>query len=110
MKPTEITDPAAIAARCAWLRGQIESLPKLTDATGASGSDWIAMRTRRAQAIDALVARLRDLPDRTNVSYYGCGTAQVRMLGIRSTSTMGVDGALRNWLTRAEAASCTPRG
>lgn len=99
----------ALAERATWIRDQLDSLPAITNVTPAAGSDWIAARTRRAQALDALADRLRGLPDRPVLTEDGRG-ARVRMLGITSTSTEGLAGALRSWLTRAEALSCTPRG
>lgn len=91
-----------LAARCAWLRAQMEALPSLTSATKDAGSDWIAVRTRRAQALDALADLLRGMPDRPRIGESGY-VGRVQMLGIASTSTTGIDGALWNWLGRAEA-------
>lgn len=90
-----------LAARAKWLREQLDSIPRVDNANPCSGSDWIAARTRRVQALDAMLAQLRALPDLPTVCDSGM-VATVRMLGITSTSTMGIEGALRNWLTRAE--------
>lgn len=105
-----LTDPdrAALAVRCACLRHRLDALPRLGAASALSGSDWISARTRHAQAVDALLDWVTDLPDRVSVSI-GCYGARVRMLGVKASSTEGVIGALRNWLAKAEALSCTPR-
>lgn len=95
--------PDALAPRCTWLRARLEALPSLTTATKDAGSDWIAVRTRRAQALDALCDLMRAMPDRPRIA--DCGhVGRVTMLGLAATSTMGIDGALWNWLGRAEAA------
>lgn len=93
-----------LAPRCAWLRGQMEALPSLTTATREAGSDWIAVRTRRTQALDALCDLLRAMPDAPKISDRG-HAGRVVMLGLTATSTMGIDGALWNWLGRADAAA-----
>lgn len=98
-----LADIAILDARVRWLRDQLDGLPALTGTPNGAGSEWIARRTRRAQALDALVARLAAMPDRPVVTDGSGAAVRVRMLGITSTSTMGVMGALRNWLVRAIA-------
>jgi len=93
---------SAIAWRGAWLRSQLDHLPPLAAASALAGSDWIAARTRRMQALDRLVEQLTAMPDRPTVRPDG-GGARVRMMGITCTSTMGIEGALKNWLTRAQS-------
>lgn len=90
----------AIQKRAAWLRARLDALPGLDEPHPGVRSDWIARRTRRMQALDALIAEIIAYPDRPTIKADGAG-ARVRMLGISCTSTMGVEGAFRNWLTRA---------
>lgn len=97
MDPKTIND---IRWRAAWLRAQLNGLPSLSNPIHTSGSDWTAMRTRRMQALDRLVDALAVMPGNPTVKVDGAG-ARVRMFGISCTSTMGIEGALRNWLTRA---------
>jgi hypothetical protein len=99
-----VTSPDTLAARCTWLRARLEALPSLTSATREAGSDWIAVRTRRAQALDAVCDLMRAMPDRPRIEDKG-HVGRVTMLGIAATSTMGIDGALFNWLVRAERAA-----
>lgn len=98
MDPKRIND---IRWRSAWLRARLDGLSGLTAAHPGAGSDWIERRTRHVQALDTLSDELAAMPDKPTIKADGAG-ARVRMLGISSTSTMGVGGALRNWLVRAQ--------
>lgn len=97
MDPTTIND---IRWRAAWLRAKLDGLPPLTAAHPGAGSDWIERRTHHAKALDAVVVELVAMPDKPAIRTDGAG-ARVRMMGITCTATMGVEGALRNWLIRA---------
>lgn len=98
-----VVDDAARQRRAAWLRAALDGLPALTGASPGAGSDWIALHARRVQALDRLLERLRAMPDRP-VAEMTNGAGRVRMMGITAVSTMGVEGALCNWLARAEVA------
>lgn len=96
MDPQTIND---IRWRGAWLRARLDGL---TEAHPGATSDWIALRTRRVSALDAVVIEMTATPDPPVIRADGAG-ARVRMFGITSTSTMGLEGALRNWLARVQA-------
>lgn len=105
MKP----DVEAIAGRAKWLREQLDGLPPLAAAAAVSGSEWIAARTRRVQALDALIKLLIEKPDLPIIGRDRRGL-MISMLGVRAVGIVNFEYVLKVWIARAEALSCTPRG
>lgn len=97
---TKIT-PAQLAAtragRAEYLRRQLAAVPPITAA------DYDGSRRAFDDAMAALRRRIEDLPEdppaRITERWDG---ASVAMLGIRATSTSGLNGALRNWCAAAD--------
>lgn len=87
----------ARAVRARWLRAKIAALPTI----GEYGPDHSARHTIFRAAVRALGDELRALPDRPRLRDEWNG-ASIAMLGIRSSSTVGLSGALSNWLARVE--------
>lgn len=94
-----------LAERAGWLREQLDNLPSINVAS----ADWIQARTQHALALRELSKTLAAMPDLPFIGDSCGATTRVRMLGITTTSTMGLEGALRNWLARAEVRSCMQR-
>jgi len=81
--------------RAEWLREKLAALPKI------EGPDYITSRKRFHEAVTALGEELSTAPDTPRLRDEWNG-ASVTMLGLRSTSTSGLHGALTNWCARAE--------
>jgi len=94
-------EPDELAAlrqqRAVWLRGQLDRLP------GIEGPNYSSSRVRFQMAVDILADEISRLPDdpppRLKSQWDGASAA---MLGIRSTSTSGLHGALCNWCSRVD--------
>ncbi len=93
----EILDEHRIG-RAKWLRDALGRLPKI------EGPDYAASRSRFKAAEAELAARILALPDKPKLRDAWNGGA-VSMLGLRSTCTSGLSGALSNWCTRVERAA-----
>ncbi|MBL3569888.1 hypothetical protein BV509_00870 [Rhodovulum sulfidophilum] len=99
-----MTDPAlkmlelktARTGRAEWLREQMDGLPPVYDPTAP-----MEQHARYMQALSALETTLRGLPEPARITVKWNG-ASVTMLGITSTSTSGLAGALSNWCARVE--------
>lgn len=61
-------------------------------------ADYQDYRKRHAEAVEAAIRQLTEAGASIRHDYAG---ASIRFAGIRSTSTMGVAAALRNWLAAA---------
>jgi hypothetical protein len=85
--------PEALADRADWLEGRLNGLPYV------DGSRPDRLRERQA-AIDELAVTCTKLTDHRAVIGLGADAA-ITMMGIRSVSTMGVVGAMRNWVRAA---------
>lgn len=79
--------------RARWLRAELDAAP------GIEVDDYFASRARRDRALADLADHLRTVPNPARITT-GTDKASVAMLGIRATSTSGLDGALRNWIAR----------
>lgn len=82
------------------IEGELNELPPIA-AGGTDPRDYLEARNRYYEAVEEMTLRLRDHRD-GNMSitprWEGCAVACWRL---RSSSTSGVEGALRNWVTQA---------
>lgn len=88
-------DPRTLTAAIEDLRQRLDGLPDINSAAG----NVMEQHRRHRQAEDQLADYLaRTYGARIHRKAW---TNQVRMLGIASSGTCGVTGALRNWLAAA---------
>ena len=104
---TRITaTPAQLYARANRVAALLDTLPRLADGADLGPSEWVELRKRFRARCHEIAAELRatDATDPDGVRITEAPErATVRMLGITTTSTSGLSGALRNWKARARA-------
>ena len=98
------TGPVEIFARACWLEDKVNALPVVK---GDSRKAWMECRDRHIAGIielrDELDLAIPPISARQDGDIY-----TVASMGIRATSTMGLVGALRNWITQARKKAQDP--
>jgi len=98
------TGPIEILVRAAWLEDKVDALPAVK---GTIAAAWMDSRNRHMTAVTELRAELdRAIPPIS--ARNDNGTFTVASMGIRTTSTMGIACALRNWITLARRKAQDP--
>lgn len=93
LPPDQLAD--ARLGRARWVRVALAKLPKI------EGPDYAASRAAFQSAVGKLAAHLLNTAPDAKMRDEWNG-ASVAMLGVRSTSTSGLHGALTNWCARVE--------
>lgn len=102
--PRAKTGPVEILARAAWLEDEVNALPAIT---GGDSASWMDSRNQHIAAVTELREELdRVVPPIS--ARNDAGTFAVASMGIRTTSTMGMAGALRNWIDLARKKAGDP--
>ena len=93
---TKQPDPEQLRAAAVYLRAQLNVLPRINVEDG----DVMRQHHRREQAAELLGQHLRaEYGARISDRWDG---ARISMLGVTSTSTSGLPGAMTNWCAAAD--------
>lgn len=98
------TGPVEILARAGWLEDRVNALPEVK---GEDRETWMECRNLHIAAIIELRDEL-DLAIPPISAREDGGIYTVASMGIRATLTMGMAGALRNWITQARQKAHDP--